>query len=249
MSSASAPAPAPIFKWVMDRVFRSGLRPLDQREFLGNVLTLEFALRHFPGPGVADPQALAKAMIGLEPSDRFHPEYWRLCTTLISEFGGQLRALSRDYRAARVKLLPGLKEAPVALVLVPVWIQSGKRLRLRFHILADELPAVLRYALSFLLVREFGAQLCRCKLAECGRFFLAAAPPQAGVGRSPRTYCSEEHRTRARRRRAAKRGARARYKQAAIARIRRKRAAPKAIRRHGRLLKRIQTRRPRALRH
>src|ERR1700730_9440006 len=33
MSSASTPAPAPIFKWVMDRVFRSGLRPLDQREF------------------------------------------------------------------------------------------------------------------------------------------------------------------------------------------------------------------------
>jgi hypothetical protein len=227
MPSASTPAPALISKWVMDRVFRSGLRPLDQREFLGNVLTLEFALRHFPAPGVTDPQALAKAMIGLEPSDTLHPEHWRVCTTLISEFGGQLRALLKDYRAVRVKVLPRLKGAPVGLVLVPVWIESGKTLRLRFAVLADELPGVLHYALSLLLDEEFGAQLCRCELPECGRFFLAAIARARGR-RPGRTYCSVEHMTLAHDQSAARRVARARKKKAAIARKRRKRAAPKA---------------------
>jgi len=60
-----------------------------------------------------------------------------LCMSGIS---GRLRALVKGYRAARVKLLPRLKGAPVGLVLVPVWIESGKTLRLRFAMLADELP-------------------------------------------------------------------------------------------------------------
>jgi hypothetical protein len=203
----------------MERVFRGGLHPLDQREFLGNVLTLEFALRHFPAPGVTDPKALVKTMIGLEPSNRFGAGHWRLCMALISEFGGQLGALVKDYRAARLKLLPRLKGAPVGLVLVPVWIESGKTLRLRFAVLTDELPGVLRYALSLLLDEEFGAQLCRCKLPECGRFFLAAAAQVGGV-RPRRAYCSDEHMTVAHNRGAARRVGRARKKKAAIARKR-----------------------------
>jgi hypothetical protein len=178
----------------MERVFRSGLHPLDQREFLGNVLTLEFALRHYPAPGLTDPRALVKTMIGLEPSERFGAGYWRRCKALISEFGSQLGALVKDYRAARVKFLSRLKDAPVGLVLVPVWMQSGNTLRLRFAVLADELPGVLRYALSLLLDKEIGAQLCRCTLPECGRFYLAATEPAGGVWPN-RAYCSDEHMT------------------------------------------------------
>jgi len=137
----------------------------------------------------------------------------------MSGISGILRALVKGYRAARVKLLPRLKGAPVGLVLVPVWIESGKTLRLRFAMLADELPGVLRYALSLLLDEEFGAQLCRCKLPECGRFFLAATVQVEGE-RPLRAYCSDEQMMLAHNQDAARRVGRAREKKAAIARKR-----------------------------
>jgi len=78
----------------MDRVFRSGLRPLDQREFLGNVLTLEFALRHFPRPGVADPQALVMDLV----------------TTAPKPGGGQMQTIGLPWEFSETQ--PGLGAAP-----------------------------------------------------------------------------------------------------------------------------------------
>jgi hypothetical protein len=74
----------------------------------------------------------------------------------------------------------------------PTYELNANRLTERRHYYPDTLHAALAYGVLLLLDHErgYGRDLCRCRFAECNRFFLAVKPP---TGRPRRDYCSQEH--------------------------------------------------------
>jgi hypothetical protein len=87
----------------------------------------------------------------------------------------------------RVMLAGKLTTSLVLVPELPDWNQPGE---MRYRTLGSTPDAGFDYA-EWLLLTKYSDRLCRCQLDTCGRFFLAVTLPE---GRTPKKYCSSEHR-------------------------------------------------------
>ena len=104
----------------------------------------------------------------------------------------QLETIKTDTRKARADLAEEVRRAGERIAIRPSYIVTKSGVEVFYRHFPADLEAAIGYALRLLLdpTRGYGSDLCRCKLAECGRFFLAIKPP---TGRPRRDYCCEEH--------------------------------------------------------
>ena len=104
----------------------------------------------------------------------------------------QLETIKTDTRKARADLAEEVRRAGERIAIRPSYIVTKSGVEVFYRHFPADLEAAIGYALLLLLdpTRGYGSDLCRCKLAECGRFFLAIKPP---TGRPRRDYCCEEH--------------------------------------------------------
>ena len=104
----------------------------------------------------------------------------------------QLETIRTDTRKARADLAEEVRRAGERIAIRPSYIVTKSGVEVFYRHFPADLEAAIGYALLLLLdpTRGYGSDLCRCKLAECGRFFLAIKPP---TGRPRRDYCCEEH--------------------------------------------------------
>ena len=104
----------------------------------------------------------------------------------------QVETIRTDTRKARADLAEEVRRAGERIAIRPSYIVTNSGVEVSYRHFPADLEAAIGYALLLLLdpTRGYGSDLCRCKLAECGRFFLAIKPP---TGRPRRDYCCEEH--------------------------------------------------------
>jgi hypothetical protein len=101
--------------------------------------------------------------------------------------------------------------------LLPVFTFDKDGLGIKYRYRVNSLAPVLDYAVLLLLDRKrnFGKELCRCKLGGCGKFFLASR----STGGRPRTeYCEKAHMEQAHKAAAAQRAENSRKSRARKAR-------------------------------
>jgi hypothetical protein len=91
---------------------------------------------------------------------------------------------------ARAALHSEIESAVDSLVAIPRLSWAGDQLESQVQVFAATPRAIAGYVLALLLdeKRRIGKSLRRCKLAECGNYFLSRAPQ--GGGRPP-VYCSK----------------------------------------------------------
>ena len=104
----------------------------------------------------------------------------------------QVETIRTDTRKARADLADEVRRAGERIAIRPSYIVTNSGVEIFHRHFPADLEAAVGYALLLLLdpSRAYGSDLCRCKLAECGRFFLAIKPP---TGRPRRDYCCAEH--------------------------------------------------------
>jgi hypothetical protein len=104
----------------------------------------------------------------------------------------QLETIRTNTRKARADLADEVRRAGERIAIRPSYIVTKSGVEVFYRHFPADLEAAIGYALLLLLdpTRGYGSDLCRCKLAECGRFFPAIKPP---TGRPRRDYCCAEH--------------------------------------------------------
>lgn len=96
---------------------------------------------------------------------------------------------SRSNRLAALRSIPEHLLSSSRVSMMPEW---EPKVRLKFWVPVDS-PDAFQALFSLLLTddsRGFGRALCRCRLKDCGRFFLEQKP---ATGRPQRLYCSRAH--------------------------------------------------------
>ena len=96
---------------------------------------------------------------------------------------------SRSNRLAALRSVPEHLLASSQVSMMPEWQPA---VRLKFWVPVDS-PDAFQALFAMTLAddsRGFGRALCRCRLKDCGRFFLEQKP---AVGRPQRLYCSRKH--------------------------------------------------------
>lgn len=122
------------------------------------------------------------------PQDQLNPHL----LVLRERLEKQLETIRTDTRKARAELADEVRRAGERIAIRPSYIMTNTGVEVFYRHFPDGLEAAIGYALLLLLdpTRPYGSDLCRCKLAECGSFFLAIKPP---TGRPRRDYCCKEH--------------------------------------------------------
>lgn len=107
-------------------------------------------------------------------------------------FNKRLEAIRRKDKRARMNLANDIRCASERIVIRPTYVLSTTGVEVYFRYIPADLEAALAYVLMLLLdsTRPYGRDLCRCKLPDCRRFFLAIKPV---IGRPRRDYCCEGH--------------------------------------------------------
>ena len=182
------------------------LRALESMPAVTNRQVVE-ALVRFANTGAYAARALLQLGVSLDESAIAQYGDMRLTEGIPP---GQL-----ELRDALDKIVKGKVSASLAalwrrraagLLFLRVFVPGGEH-RYRweqFESWKSEPQPVIANALLLLLEKPFRGQLCRCGLAECGRFFFAARPPDEdrdGLKRGApvRNYCpGTDHRDRAR---------------------------------------------------
>jgi hypothetical protein len=165
---------------------------LTESDYVRNVL--EFANTKDP----ADLHALETMLVsGLELQGQvyFHALEDHLNPHLLAlreGLGKQLETIRTDTRKARAELADEVRRAGERIAIRPSYILTNSGVEVFYRHFPADLEAAIGYALLLLLdpTRAYGRDLCRCKLAECGRFFLTLKRP---TGRPRRDYCCAEH--------------------------------------------------------
>ena len=116
--------------------------------------------------------------------------WWREIEPDRIGFRGALDKVIANRSRARAAMRRELESAVDRLTAIPrlSWTRDG--LESTVNVFAPEPRAITGYVLALLLdeKRRIGKALRRCKLAECGNYFLSRA--QSGGGRPP-VYCSK----------------------------------------------------------
>ena len=165
---------------------------LTESDYVRNVL--EFANTKNP----ADLHALQTTLVSgvkLQGQVYFHALQDQLNPHLLvlrERLEKQVETIRTDTRKARAELADEVRRAGERIAIRPSYIVTNTGVEVFYRHFPADLEAAIGYALLLLLdpTRPYGSDLCRCKLAECGRFFLAIKP---ATGRPRRDYCCAEH--------------------------------------------------------
>lgn len=95
------------------------------------------------------------------------------------------------------KVASALSSAGNRIVMRPAFLAGKDTVEISYRYFPADFDAALGYVLMLLADRSrpFAGNLCRCKYAECQRYFLAVKPE---TGRPRRDYCSPDHFAKAR---------------------------------------------------
>ena len=173
-----------------DRIVDAPL--LTESDYVRNVL--EFANSKNP----ADLHALQATLVSgvkLQGQVYFHALQDQLSPHLLvlrERLEKHVETIRTDTRRARAELADEVRRAGERIAIRPSYILTNTGVEVFYRHFPADLEAAIGYALLLLLdpTRPYGSDLCRCKLVECGRFFLAIKPP---TGRPRRDYCCAEH--------------------------------------------------------
>ena len=104
----------------------------------------------------------------------------------------RLEVILKDKKKARIDLANEVYLAGRRIAIRPAFLVTQEGVEIHYRHFPADLNAAFGYVLLLLLdaQRGYGRDLCRCKIKECQKFFLAIKPP---LGRPRRDYCSQAH--------------------------------------------------------
>jgi hypothetical protein len=104
----------------------------------------------------------------------------------------RLEAVAGKKKDGWLDLANTIYQAGARITIQPTYLVSAKGVEVHYRHHPADLDAALGYVLMMFLdsKRPYGRDLCRCKISECGNFFLAIKPK---TGRPRRDYCCQAH--------------------------------------------------------
>ncbi len=112
-------------------------------------------------------------------------DWWDETRQKRESFRAALQSIIEDRNKARKRLWPTIDETREKVLVVPRYSRRGHAFHLEHFYFPENEDAALGLALDLLLARDLGKKLRRCKLEECGAFFLG--------GPQQRKFCSKDH--------------------------------------------------------
>lgn len=192
---------------------RRDAQPLSERDYCEHVIA-------FANDGGLPVEAWFELLGGAQASDdeavTNRAPRGRIVEGSVMLVRDQLRQLVQHRQNASRHLGPWWADftAQHGVVSLPICVFGDDgTMRLEHRIVVRDLLAGIGYGMCLLLAqdRPHGAELCRCRLESCGRFFFEKKRP--GAGRPRREYCSDEHLVEAHRQQVLQRVRRHRAKQ------------------------------------
>jgi hypothetical protein len=168
----------------------------------GNVLTerdyvlraLDFA-NTIDAPTLHALQTVLIAGIVIPDPIYFHSLHAPMTDKLLAvraQLVARLEAIAGKNRNAWLDLANTIYRAGERIEIRPTFLVTTTGVEVRYRHIPADLDAALGYVLMLLLdsKRPYGRDLCRCKISECQKFFLAI---KQKTGRPRRDYCTQAH--------------------------------------------------------